>query len=120
MQPTSVSTDIILLDIAGFSKLSDEGQLASVLLLNEELRRFLKRLPVRSYQKVHQIVLDVIPSGDGFFIILNQAFAGYGPLCALSIRSHMNDGLDQLDLAGIHVCGRFPTLPYDFPGAKRL
>ena len=83
----SIVTDILLIDIIGFSKLSDEEQLISITILNNHILDFLKLICGQSFIETKYLILSLIPTGDGFYIILNPAFSGYGPLLAVSLRS---------------------------------
>jgi len=89
MTVSTLVTDIVLVDVVNFTRLPDEDQLSTVMLINDGIRDFLGILPVHCLLNVSEIVLSIIPTGDGFYVILNQQLAGYGPLFALSLRNDL-------------------------------
>lgn len=80
-------TDILLLDVVGFSRLSSERQLSTAMVITEKLQWTMSLLANQTFREDHELVVDFVPTGDGFYIILNPALAGYGVLLAPSLRS---------------------------------
>lgn len=82
-------TDIILFDIVGYSLLSDEDQYKTISIINTTLKDFLLVLFGQSFLNIEEVVIGVVPTGDGAYIILNHQVAGYGLFLALSLRSKL-------------------------------
>lgn len=80
-------TDIILFDIVGYSLLSDEDQYITIYLINQKLKEFLQLLCGQSFLKTEEVVLGFAPTGDGAYVILNHAVAGYGLFMAIALRT---------------------------------
>jgi hypothetical protein len=87
MKVTYYNTDIVLLDIVGFSTLCNDRQLDAVTLMTTNLRQTLAIMTDQSFLKQHEVVIGFIPTGDGFYVILHPKFAGYGLLMAISLRT---------------------------------
>lgn len=115
MDSRTITTDIVLVDVASFSELSDDEQLVTAMAINDGIKAFLNIMPAQSLMQVSEIVLAIIPTGDGFYVILREEMAGYGPLFALSLRndllseSRRRGGLER----GIRVAVHYGTaLPF--------
>jgi len=87
MQYTEMTTDIILIDVVGFSKLSNEQQLRTVLRLGEMVTATLRNLTGLALREVPEIVRGFIPTGDGTYVILQPKFGGFGIFLSLSLRN---------------------------------
>lgn len=112
---TAILTDIVLLDVVNFSKLDDSAQLVAATRINHGIRTFLDILPSQSLLQHDEVVLSVIPTGDGFYVIMHQELAGYGPLFALSLRNHFLATMtpDSPLAGGIKVAAHLGTaLPF--------
>jgi hypothetical protein len=76
----------LLLDIVGFSKLPDHFQYFCIQtiqdLTKDQLASSGSLLPTGV-----KLCIGFIPTGDGFYLILHPAVAGYGPLLALALRN---------------------------------
>jgi hypothetical protein len=89
MKVTYYSTDILLLDVVGFSKLSNDKQLATAIVITKKLEETIGLLVTQAFLEQNEVVLGFIPTGDGFYIILHPSFAGYGVFLAISLRSSL-------------------------------
>src|SRR5215216_1848985 len=83
-----ITTDIVLMDIVGYSLLKNEEQLYTVKVMNNCLSKLIPLMSKLSGIE-QQVVQGFIPTGDGAYIILNHEFCGYGLLLGLSIRNHL-------------------------------
>ncbi len=89
IQATTFLTDVVLVDVVNFTRLSDEDQLVTGMMINDGIKDFLGILPEHCLLHLNEIILSIIPTGDGFYVILNPQLAGYGPLFALSLRNDL-------------------------------
>jgi hypothetical protein len=80
-------TDIVLADINGYSMLPTDLQLASALYITGQLQAGLNFLLDLATEPADKILLGFIPTGDGFYVLLQPSLAGYGIFLAISIRS---------------------------------
>jgi hypothetical protein len=105
----SFLTDIVMLDIVGFSLLPDDRQYAAVVTVTATLRDTVSVLSTAGFRDKGDVVLGFIPTGDGFFVILNPTLAGYGVFLALGLRSAIlrDDRRAKLGLTGIRAAAHF-------------
>lgn len=80
-------TDIVLFDVIGYSKLSDEDQFRTIYRINMKLQEYLRILFGQSFVEVEEVILGFVPTGDGLYVILNHHVAGYGIFLAISLRT---------------------------------
>jgi len=80
-------TDIVLVDINGYSVLPTDLQLESASYITAQLKAGLNFLLDLASEPRDQILLGFIPTGDGFYVLLQPSLAGYGILLAISLRS---------------------------------
>lgn len=90
----TIATEIILLDIRGYSKKSGAEQLTVVETLTDRLRQMVAVLVATGGIHVPELVTDplivgYIPTGDGAYLILNPLYAGYGILLAGALRNDL-------------------------------
>ena len=78
------NTDIVLVDIISFTKLSPHQQLELIEYLTMTFTRMLEKLLSNSEMKLSQLVLGFISTGDGFYCILNPRMKGFGTILGLS------------------------------------
>lgn len=90
-------TDILLFDIVGFSKLSNDDQFITASIITEKLKETTGILMSQTFLERHEVVLGFIPTGDGFYVILQPEFAGYGVFLAISVRSSILLASKQMD-----------------------
>lgn len=85
---STISTGIVLADIIGYSTLSTAQQVEALNSLKSVVRGGL--LPVyaaSSGLRVQEMVLGFVPTGDGFYWVLNVGLEPWAPLLALGLRS---------------------------------
>ncbi len=82
-----IHTDIILIDIIGFSKLSNVQQYKLITEFASLYRKVATAMISRSFLEDDPI-LDFISTGDGFYTILKPTVKGYGALFALSFKNY--------------------------------
>lgn len=111
LEMNAITTDILLLDIVGFSTLSDRDQFISAIIINNKIRESIETLGVQAFLKPGKVVNGLISTGDGFFIIVDPAISGYGPFFALSLRNYF---LMESDLYhGIRIAVHYgSTIPF--------
>jgi len=116
-----VETEVLLLDIRGYSRKPDEKQLLIVETLTDRLRRMTGLLG--SLGSIHvkdlredDLVIGYIPTGDGAYVILNPLYGGYGILLATAIRNDLvlfNKKLEGALYEGIRVAVHLgPCIPF--------
>ncbi len=88
LEINAIVTDILLLDVVGFSTLSNHDQFISALLINNKIRESIQTLGIQTLLEPDEIVSGLISTGDGFYVILDRKVAGYGPFFALSLRNY--------------------------------
>ena len=77
-------TDIVLVDIIGFSKLRPEEQLEIINYVTKGYKRLIEQMLVSTHMPLNKLILSYISTGDGFFCILNPRLKGYGVILGLS------------------------------------
>jgi hypothetical protein len=105
-----ITTDIILIDVVGYSLMSNEEQLHTAEIINTSLSKQIHFMAELANLRKEEVVLGFIPTGDGMYILLNPQVYGYGILLGLSIRnyllwtsSELLNGLYKGVRAGIHI-----------------
>jgi len=88
------NTDIVLVDIISFTKLSSAQQLELIEYMTQSFTRMLEKLLSNSDMKLSQMVLGFISTGDGFFCILNPRMKGFGTILGLSF-NHFSELISQ-------------------------
>ena len=78
------NTDIVLVDIISFTKLTSMQQLELIEYLTSSFTRMLEKLLSNSDMNLSQMVLGFISTGDGFYCILNPKMKGFGTILGLS------------------------------------
>jgi hypothetical protein len=86
----SLLSDIVLVDIIGFSKLSLERQLEIISYISKSYKKLINKMLANSDLTLEAFLSGIIPTGDGFFCVLNPAYKGFGAILALSF-SHLSD-----------------------------
>lgn len=98
-QHSEIFTDILLLDVVGFSKLPDSAQFLCIQTLQSLTKQHLAILGERLPRDA-DLVIGFIPTGDGFYFILHPGVAGYGPLLALTLRNAFH--VSKESIQGLH------------------
>lgn len=75
-------TDILLIDIVGFSKLGNRKQYELISTFNTLYKKTIKLISGGK-----PMVLDFIPTGDGFYILLEPEYKGDGLPFSLSLKN---------------------------------
>lgn len=95
-----IRTSVVLVDVIGYSKLSSGEQLTLVLALQDSLRSgFLPAIAAASGLQPKDVVSGFVPTGDGFYCIVEPPLASWGPLLGLGVRNFMPVALKQTPLA---------------------
>jgi hypothetical protein len=84
-----ITTDIILIDIVGYSLLTNEEQLYTVEVINTDLSKWIHFMAELTNLRKEEVLLGFIPTGDGMYLLLNPIICGYGIPLALSIRNYL-------------------------------
>jgi hypothetical protein len=85
-----INTDIILIDIIDFSKLEPIEQLEIITYLTNTYTTMIDKMLKKSFMKLNYLIDGYIPTGDGFYCILNKDMKGYGTILALNF-IHLSD-----------------------------
>jgi len=91
---TEILTDIVLIDIINFSKLTDPQQLEIITFLTKSYTKMIEKMLMNSNMTLSKLILGFISTGDGFFCILNPRFKGYGTILGLSF-NHFSDQISK-------------------------
>jgi hypothetical protein len=109
-QTLEIKTDIVLLDIIGYSLLSDDEQLSTVEVLQSDLTNQIHFTSELSNLRNTEVVLGYAPTGDGMYILVNPQICGYGVVLGLSIRNfllwlsrHQSNALYQGVRVSVHM-----------------
>jgi len=88
-------TDIILIDIINFSRLESKQQLEIISFLSKGYTKMINKMLENSNMTVDKLILAYIPTGDGFYCILNPRLKGYGTILGLSF-NHFSDQISKI------------------------
>nr|WP_275856989.1 hypothetical protein [Sulfurimonas sp. MAG313] len=88
------NTDIVLVDIISFTKLSSAQQLELIQYMTQSFTRMLEKLLSNSDMTLSQLVLGFISTGDGFYCILHPRMTGFGTILGLSF-NHFSELITQ-------------------------
>ncbi len=83
-------SDIVLVDIIGFSKLNIDQQYEIITYISKSYKRLIKKMLKNSELTLETFLSGIIPTGDGFFCVLNPTYKGFGAILALSF-SHLSE-----------------------------
>lgn len=81
---TECYTDIILIDVISFSKLTSQQQLEIITFLTKSYTKMIETMLINSELTLQKMVLGFISTGDGFYCILNPRLKGFGTILGLS------------------------------------
>lgn len=84
-----ITTDIVLVDVVGYSLLSDEDQLRTVEIIQADLTKEIHFVTELTNLRKHEVVIDFVTTGDGMYVLVNPQVCGYGIPLALSIRNYL-------------------------------
>jgi len=89
-----LTTDIVLIDIINFSKLSNNHQLEIIEYLTKTYIKMIELILENSNMSLNNLVHGFIPTGDGFYCILNPKFKGFGVILGLSF-NHLSEEISK-------------------------
>ncbi len=97
-------SDIVLVDIIGFSKLNISSQQEIISYISKSYKKMITMMLQNSNMLLEQLLTGIIPTGDGFFCILHPNFRGYGAILALSF-NHLSELISKKYsyFQGIHI-----------------
>lgn len=84
MGKRAIETDIVLIDIIDFSKLSMDEQLEIISYLSITYKKMIQKMLKASGITMDKMLQGIIPTGDGFYCILHPSLKGFGPILGLS------------------------------------
>lgn len=90
MNQRIIETDIVLIDIIDFSRLSMTEQLEIISFLSLSYKKMIHKMLETSGITMDKMLQGIIPTGDGFYCILHPGLRGFGPLLGLSF-IHFSD-----------------------------
>jgi hypothetical protein len=93
-QKIDISTDIVLIDIINFSKLSSMQQLEIITFLTKSFTKMINKMLSNSNMSLSRLILGYISTGDGFFCVLNPRLKGFGAILGLSF-NHFSDHISK-------------------------
>jgi len=91
----SYETDIILIDIIGFSKLESIQQHELIVSFTQNYKQMIETVIAESKIKFEDLIGGFISTGDGFYSILSPSLKGYGVIFALSLKSFSDIALKK-------------------------
>lgn len=87
-------SDIVLVDIIGFSKLTITAQQEIITYISKSYKKMITTMLQNSNMLLEQLLTGIVPTGDGFFCIINPKYRGYGAILALSF-NHLSELISQ-------------------------
>ena len=90
-----IFTDIVLIDIIGFSMLNSRQQLEIISFLTRSYRKVIEKILLQSKLDLENFIIGFIPTGDGFYCILNPEYKGYGSILGLSF-NHFSEQITKM------------------------
>lgn len=91
---TPLKTDIVLIDIIGFSKLAPLEQLEIISFVTKTYKKVIEQMLLNSNMTLDKFMLGIVSTGDGFYCILNPRLKGYGAILGLSFR-HLSEEISK-------------------------
>lgn len=90
----AINTDIVLIDIINFSKLSSAEQLEIVIFLTKSFKKMLEKMLLNSGTELKKFIIGFVSTGDGFYTILNPRLKGFGAILGLSF-NHFSERISN-------------------------
>jgi hypothetical protein len=87
---SGITTDIVLIDIINFSRLASELQLEIITFVTRSYKKMINKMLLNSNMSLERLILGFVPTGDGFYCILNPNLKGFGSILGLSF-NHFSD-----------------------------
>lgn len=89
-----IITDIVLVDIINFSTLLPSKQLQIITYLTQTYKKTIYKMLSNSNIPLGSFIVGFVPTGDGFYCILNPKLKGYGILLGLSF-NHLSEQISK-------------------------
>lgn len=86
----ALKTDIVLIDVIGFSQLEALQQLEIISFVTSTYKKMIEQMLVNSNMPLNKLIVGFVSTGDGFFCILNPRLKGYGAILGLSF-NHLSE-----------------------------
>ncbi len=86
----AIETDIVLIDIIDFSRLSMDEQLEIISYLSLSYKKMIQKMVKSSGILMEKMILGIVPTGDGFYCLLHPSLKGFGPILGMSF-IHFSD-----------------------------
>jgi len=90
----AILSDIVLVDIIGFSKLDIDAQQQIISYISKTYKKMIDTMLRYSHLRLDELLVGIIPTGDGFFCILHQHYRGFGAILALSF-NHLSEQITK-------------------------
>ena len=79
-----LNTDVVLIDIIGFSDLDSMKQFKCINFITNIYRKMIAQMLKNSNMSLNKFILGLVSTSDGFYCILNPRLQGYGAILGLS------------------------------------
>jgi hypothetical protein len=89
-----LKTDIVLLDVIGFSKLEPLQQLEIINFITATYKKIIEHMLKNSNMPLNKLILGFVSTGDGFYCIINPRLKGYGTILGLSF-NHLSEEISK-------------------------
>jgi len=89
-----LTTDIVLIDVIGFSKLEPLQQLEIINFITITYKKMIEQMLSNSNMPLNKLILGFVSTGDGFFCVLNPRLKGYGAILGLSF-NHLSEQISK-------------------------
>ena len=90
-----IVTDIVLIDIIGFSILDSLQQLEIISFLTRSYRKVIEKIVAHTDLVLENFIIGFIPTGDGFYCILDPKYTGFGSILGLSF-NHFSEQITRM------------------------
>ncbi len=90
----ALKTDIVLIDVIGFSQLEALQQLEIISFVTATYKKMIEKMLVNSNMPLNKLIVGFVSTGDGFFCILNPRLKGYGTILGLSF-NHLSEQISK-------------------------
>ncbi len=87
-------TDIVLIDIINFSRLTSSQQLEIVVFLTKSFKKMIEKMLLNSNTPLSKFIIGFVSTGDGFYCILNPRLKGFGAILGLSF-NHFSEHISK-------------------------
>ena len=91
---SALNTDIVLIDIIHFSKLSSHEQVEIITFITKSYTVMISKMLENSEMPLQKLITGFITTGDGFYCIINPRLKGFGAILALNFH-HFSDLIAQ-------------------------